>query len=198
MSATAVDDETLGIMLAPNASPISKAMTVLCGYYREFLSTDFKKVQTPKRKYAMRDSKSNRMGVRIDRFGQFRSVVAGKLGQRSASNSIKHAQYRVDLSKSVKAGIGSAIDRVDTEGLGSSSLVIPDELISRHKASKNLDQATLDARRALEAGLQREVVGPLIDILEPVFGDITEGTDTSTERQLSGYAEEIVALLLDE
>ena len=82
---------------ATPTSPISNAMLALCAYYKEFLETDFKKVRTPKRRYALRDSKNSRIGVRIERFSQFRALVAGKLEQQTASANISPKRYRADL-----------------------------------------------------------------------------------------------------
>ncbi|MFV8817124.1 AAA domain-containing protein [Haliea sp. E17] len=182
----------------PESSPISKAMTVLCAYFREFLETDFKKARLPKRRYSMRDSKSNRMGVRIERFSQFRHLIAQKLTQRTASLAINPGKYRADLSLTVRAGIDSAIDSVDATQLRSSALLIPNALIQRYKIEKNLDKATSDARQALATGLRREIVEPLILLLEPVFSDKDDIDDSSSARQLEGYTDEVVELLLDE
>lgn len=181
---------------ARSASPIGKAMSTLAAYYKEFLETDFKKVRTPKRRYVLRDSKNSRIGVRLERFSQFHALIAKKLIQQSASVTVTPGKYRADLSRGVQAGIDSAIDRTDTEELRSSSLMVPTALLNKHKAKMQLDQATLDAQTALEAGLQRAVVSPLIQLLEPIFG--SDANDDSSERQLVAYTDEIVDRLMDE
>ncbi len=176
--------------------PISKAMMTLCAYYKEFLETDFKKVRTPKRRYALRDSKNSRIGVRIERFSQFRSLISGKLEQQTATVRVSPRKYRADLSKGVQAGIVSAIDKIETDRLLSSGLAIPTALLNKHKETANIDEATVDAKKALGSGMQRVVVSPLIALLEPIFG--SDPSDDAGDRQLAAYTEEIVERLLDE
>lgn len=185
--------DTLAPESAKEAAPIGRAMQTLASYYREFLETDFKKVRLPKRKYSLRDPKNNRVGIRIERFSQFRALMIGKLEQQSASVTVSAGKYRADLSQGVQAGIASAIDRIETSELRSAALLVPAVLINKYKLTMDLDQANMDARNALEVGTARMVVAPLIQLLEPIFG-----TDDSGERQLAAYTQEIVERLLDE
>ena len=71
-----MDITNLALDTVPNTgrSLITEAKTTLSDYYREFLAADFKEARVRKQNYLLRDSKSNRIAVRIRQFTQFCSL----------------------------------------------------------------------------------------------------------------------------
>jgi very-short-patch-repair endonuclease len=170
----------------------------LAGYYANFLETDFKKARQPKRKFSLRDSKDNRIGIRTERYESFRTLIISKLTQATPANfTVKPGRHRAKVSVALRAGIGSSIEQIDTSDLLEHVHTIKEALpLDFRGAESDLELLNDSTRQSLHAALEQHVVEPVLSVLAPLFE--RHASSTVAIDQIISYSNEIVGLLYDE
>lgn len=168
----------------------------LSNYYSDFLSTDFKKGQLPKRKFAQKDNKGRRAGIPLGKFPKFEQKARERLVKEIGNGitfQISFGTYKSELSQVTKKGILKAIKSID---LGEFAEKLEQLGKSGHKqlnAAKNIDLEAFqenflnDVHRIIAS----QIGSHLIDRLEPVF----EKSSSNLLESLIGLENEIAALL---
>lgn len=145
----------------------------LAKYYSDFLSTDFKKGNLPKRRFQTRDKKGRRAGITLEKFSGFIPVLNKVLSKEfgtGISIPVKPQVYQAQLSPIVLAAISAEIKNINF-----------DELEARNQRSLNSFKKSIRKKgvdlelenqrfiRALNQNVGIVIGVELINKLEPVF-----------------------------
>ena len=142
-------------------------------YYSEFLSTDFKKGNLPKRRFETKDRKGRISGVALEKYSTILPELYKKFENNFSKKSplkVKHQKYRSSLAPVVKTAIETTIKEIEYGQLHETMAKRVDNFLQL-LTKKNID-SEIEIERLknfLEVDLESHVVAPLVEKLEPVF-----------------------------
>ena len=142
-------------------------------YYAEFLSTDFKKQQLPKRRLETSDSKGRLVGIALRKYPGFEQKLWDALMQPIEAGlafTITRGTWHSTLPKAVGQAIEAQIAQVspaDLEAVISKSMEMAQKITSDQAADPEL--AFEKFVEEVRASLARGVIGPLLDRLDDFF-----------------------------
>ncbi|MDA7595071.1 AAA domain-containing protein, partial [Acidimicrobiia bacterium] len=144
-------------------------VSTLAKYYQEFLSTDFKKVRAPKRKFSTKDAKNRKIGLLIDKYPSLYEKFyerANKAGIEKAQFTINKNSYSTKLSELNKKMLIQEIGAIDTIYFLGKVEETVDELVEKiERVNYKLDtekeyQIFINS---IEIALRGNIIAPLIE-----------------------------------
>jgi len=179
-----------------NTKGISGFLQKLAGYYCQFLETDFKKTREPKRKISEK-SGSQRIGIILSNYPDFKELLVGKLDQRTpASFLVKHGRYSAKLPGSITLGINAAINSVKTEDLSEDLEIIKEQYIAVNQ-QQNLDFESLseDFINDIQKSVDKNIVQKVIQIIKPSL--YRQSGAAAAIENIESFSDEIVTMILE-
>jgi hypothetical protein len=158
----------------------------LAQYYAEFLSTDFKKQQLPKRRLQTSDAKGRLVGIALHKYPGFEQKLWEMLTQPIETGlafNIARGSWQSTLPKAVSQAIEAQIAQIssdDLDALVSKSMEAAQKIIADQSADPEL--AFEKFIEEIRASLARRVIGPLLDRLDDFFSR-TENKPVETMRE---------------
>ena len=171
----------------------------LSNYYSDFLSTDFKKGQLPKRKFTPKDNKGRRSGISLAKFPKFEQKLRKKLTENIGDGiklSISYGSYKSELPLVTQKGIQKSINSLELDEFTKSVTKLCKEKHEDLNKEKNLDLETFQENigNKLHHLIAINIGKSLIDLLEPVF----EKSSSNLLESLIGLENDIASILTNE
>lgn len=152
----------------------------ICGYFRDFLDTDFKKTKAPKRAISNRNSANLLTGIPLSKYNAFRDELVKRLstpltGSMSAEFKIPRGRYKSKMSKKLLSVIDQHIQSIDStefEVIASNA-----QVAAREKVKKLKDEPDVYATeiiRQLQGNLLTLAVNPLLKSLDNYFEQMSQ------------------------
>ncbi len=161
----------------------------LAQYYAEFLSTDFKRQQLPKRRIETSDTKGRLIGVSLRKFPGFEQKLWNDLNrpiELGLSFTITRGTWRSGLPKAVSQAIATQVSKITTEDLkavATKSIETAQRIaVSQAGDPESAFETFIEEVRA---NLARRVISPLLDRLDDFFSR-TETKPVETMHEFEG------------
>jgi hypothetical protein len=161
----------------------------LAQYYAEFLSTDFKKHQLPKRRLETSDNKGRLVGVPLRKFPGFEQKLWNDLNRpigTGLSFTITRGTWRSTLPKAVSQAIASQVSKISADDVN--AVVTASTEAAQRIASSQAGDPELAFERFVEdvrTNLARIVISPLLSRLDDFFSR-TESKPVETMHEFEG------------
>ena len=155
--------------------PQNSWIGAVCGYFRDFLDTDFKKTRAPKRQISSRDRTGVMTGVPLSKYPELSKDLLSLISTPFETNmlqelSVRRGKYRSRISENLLAVINKQINSVDQNKID----VIIDNV--RSTARRNRKHLSDDPERyadtvllQLKSELLISVFNSLLDSLDTFF-----------------------------
>ncbi|WP_034474765.1 AAA domain-containing protein [Aestuariibacter salexigens] len=152
----------------------------ICGYFRDFLDTDFKKTTAPKRSISNRNSANVLTGIPLNKYNSFRDELIKRLstpfdGSMSVSVNVPRGRYKSRMSKRLLSVIDQHIKSIAIDEfmqVASNAKVAARERVKKFKddpdgfANSLIDQ--------LQNNLLNLAVNPLLESLDNYFKQMSQ------------------------
>src|SRR6202050_4018244 len=166
-------------------------------YFMDFLETDFHKQRAPRRVIRSKDSNGLLVGVNLRKYPSFLPKIWHLIAPtfpRSLLNEISRGTYRTEIPRGLLGLRRLQTERISKEEISKVVSAIAEEI--RHAAvslSKEYDRALSIATDEATRPIQRELVFPLISILEKPLLNLELGD----ENRIFLMQDELTAVLAD-
>jgi hypothetical protein len=141
-------------------------------YFKEFISTDFKRQQAPRRRIQLKTKEGFRTAIDLRKYSSFFLDAWGLLskGPQAMTLRIGRRTYRASISPVLKNLMEQFVKDMPTQSfVDIRNGVLAHALAKRHEAAANVESYAAEVVAFLHERTSKEVVLPLLTLLEGPF-----------------------------
>jgi len=142
-------------------------------YFRDFLETDFRKKNIPKRTIGIKDSQGLLTGINLSRYPKFLSALTKIIDKEpddgvSFEISVSRGQYSSKVSGLTASLISAHLATISQDQLDGIKIFL-DQIVADNYKPKDPEKALFELKDKAQAHLVSNIVVPLIQRLESTF-----------------------------
>jgi hypothetical protein len=153
-------------------SAISEVSTQVLRYFREFLDSDFKRLQTPRRRIQLKTKEGFRTGIDLRKYSALFRDAWGLLAKPSQEMVLKFRRnsYRAQISPILRNLVQQFVDQMPEQGLEDvRQSVLRQAKAKRHEGAANPEVYIEGILAFFQERTAKEIVLPMLTLLEGPF-----------------------------